>query len=253
MIQQRLSRSLQTIARQQRQCLRLQQPQTPFSTSSSAIRSFAPPISQRIQQRRQYASAQEAAEGKQGEKSSDGAGKEQMKAEEATQDKATTEDPVQKELEAKKKEVLDVTDKYRRQVADYRNLQEQTRREVQAAKDFALQRFSKDLLESIDNLDRALSNVPADKLTAENQDLLNLHSGLKMTETILMQTLKKHGLERVDPSVEEEKFDPNRHEAVFQAPQPGKTDGVVFHTQQKGFTLNGRVIRPPKVGVVRNG
>ena len=64
-----------------------------------------------------------------------------------------------------------------------------------------------------------------------------------MTETILMQTLKKHGLERFDPSVEGEKFDPKIHEAVFQAPQKDKENGSVFYTQQKGFTLNGRIIR----------
>ena len=73
-----------------------------------------------------------------------------------------------------------------------------------------------------------------------------------MTETILMQTLKKHGLERIDPSVENEKFNPNLHEAVFQTPMPDKEDGTVFHTQQKGFMLNGRVLRAPKVGVVKN-
>ena len=64
-----------------------------------------------------------------------------------------------------------------------------------------------------------------------------------MTETILMQTLGKHGLERFDPSVNSDKFDPNRHEAVFQAPMKDKEDGTVFHTQSKGFTLNGRVLR----------
>jgi len=143
-------------------------------------------------------------------------------------------------------------DKYKRQVAEYRNLQEQTKREVQSAKDFAIQRFAKDLIESIDNLDRALTTVPADKLNDSNPDLVNLHSGLKMTETILMATLKKHGLVRVDPSVDGEKFNPNLHEATFQAPQPGKEDGTVFFTQQKGFSLNNRVIRPPKVGVVKN-
>ena len=58
-----------------------------------------------------------------------------------------------------------------------------------------------------------------------------------------MQTLKKHGLERFDPSVEGDKFDPNKHEAVFQAPMKDKEDGSVFHTQQKGFLLNGRVLR----------
>ena len=73
-----------------------------------------------------------------------------------------------------------------------------------------------------------------------------------MTDSILMQTLKKHGLERFDPSEASEKFDPNLHEATFMAPQAGREDGTVFHTQQKGFLLNGRVLRPAKVGVVKN-
>lgn len=134
-------------------------------------------------------------------------------------------------------------DRLKRSIADYRNLQEQTKREVTAAREFALQRFAKDLLDSVDNLDRALETVPKEKLTDANPDLQNLHSGLKMTETILMQTLKKNGLERFDPSEKGDKFDPNRHEAMFQAPMQGKEDGTVFHTQQKGFTYNGRVLR----------
>ncbi len=79
-----------------------------------------------------------------------------------------------------------------------------------------------------------------------------MHEGVKMTDGILINTLKKHGLERFDPSESSEKFDPNVHEAVFMAPQPGKEDGTVFFTQQKGFYLNGRVLRPAKVGVVKN-
>jgi molecular chaperone GrpE len=73
-----------------------------------------------------------------------------------------------------------------------------------------------------------------------------------MTDNIFMSTLKKHGLERFDPSEKNEKFDPNVHEAVFQTPMPDKEDGVCFHTQQKGFLLNGRVLRAAKVGVVKN-
>lgn len=136
-------------------------------------------------------------------------------------------------------------DKYLRSVAEFRNLQERTKREVSAAKDFAIQRFARDLVESVDNLDRALQNVPADKLSAPdaNKDLVNLADGLKMTDKILLDTLKKHGLERFDPSPALEKFDPNVHEAVFQTPMPDKEDGVCFHTQQKGFLLNGRVLR----------
>ena len=59
-----------------------------------------------------------------------------------------------------------------------------------------------------------------------------------------MQTLKKHGLERFDPAeVEGEKFNPNLHEATFRTPVEGKEDGTIVMTQQKGFSLNGRVIR----------
>ena len=126
---------------------------------------------------------------------------------------------------------------------------------MKAARDFAIQRFAKDLVDSVDNLDRALATVPEDKLTATEksahlQDLVNLYEGLKMTESILMDTLRKHGLERFDP--DGEKFNPNEHDATFMAPQAGKEDNTVFHVQQKGFKLNGRVLRAAKVGVVKN-
>lgn len=128
---------------------------------------------------------------------------------------------------------------------------------MQTAKDFAIQKFAKDLVDSVDNLDRALAMVPAEKLTAKEKsedlrDLIALYDGLKMTDSILMSTLKKHGLERFDPSVEGEKFDPNQHEATFMTPMEGKENNTVFHTQQKGFKLNGRVLRAAKVGVVKN-
>lgn len=175
-----------------------------------------------------------------------------------------------------------IQDKYLRSVADFRNLQDRTKRDVDAARQFAIQRFAKDLLESIDNLDRALEAVPAEALTPQsspaesssqeaetesisdradttatppppsNKDLINLHAGLKMTEEILMSTLKKHGLERFDPMEEGRKFDPRLDEATFMTKVEGKEDGDVFHTQSKGFLLNGRVLRAAKVGVVKN-
>lgn len=136
-----------------------------------------------------------------------------------------------------------------RSVADFANLQERTRREVEAARLFGIQKFAQDLVESVDNLDRALGAVPADlvKDAEANKQLYELYSGLKMTERILLTTLKKHGLERFDPSELEEgkpqKFDPARHEATFMAPSPDKADGEVMYTQSKGFLLNGRVLR----------
>lgn len=62
-----------------------------------------------------------------------------------------------------------------------------------------------------------------------------------MTEEILLNTLKRHGLEKVNPMGEA--FDPNKHEAVFQVPMEDKEPGTVLNVQQIGFALNGRTIR----------
>ena len=133
---------------------------------------------------------------------------------------------------------------------------------MKAARDFAIQKFAKDLVDSVDNLDRALS-MGQEKLKAlaegegnangekpENPELQSFYEGVKMTETNMMQTLQKHGLERFDP--EGHKFNPNEHEATFMTPMPDKEDNTVFHVQQKGFKLNGRILRAAKVGVVKN-
>ncbi|KAG5995551.1 hypothetical protein E4U52_008155 [Claviceps spartinae] len=202
---------------------------------------------------RWYSDAKETpAEGEKAEKAEKAETAEKTEAEEgAGEPDALTE--LKKQLEAKEAEVRDWKDKCMRTVADFRNLQDRTQREVKTAREFAIQNFAKDLVESVDNLDRALTMVPEEKLASQDEaakDLVNLYDGLKMTEGILMQTLAKHGLERLSP--EGDKFNPNEHEATFMAPQPDKEDNHVFHVQQKGFKLNGRVLRAAKVGVVKN-
>ncbi|KAK1827549.1 GrpE-domain-containing protein [Podospora conica] len=185
--------------------------------------------------------------------SKDAEAKEPVKEEGEAQEDPTA--ALKKQLEAKEAEARDWKDKCMRAVADFRNLQDRTARDMKAAKDFAIQKFAKDLVDSVDNFDRALAMVPEEKLTATEktehlQELVNLYEGLKMTENILMQTLKNHGLERYDPHGE--KFNPNEHEATFMTPMADKEDNTVMHTQQKGFKLNGRILRPAKVGVVKN-
>ncbi|KAI0973122.1 GrpE-domain-containing protein [Xylaria arbuscula] len=167
---------------------------------------------------------------------------------------SSVEAELKKKLETKEKEAIDWKDKYLRSVADFRNLQDRTQREVKSARDFAIQRFAKDLVESVDNLDRALT-MGQEKLKVEegqepNAELNNFYEGVKMTETNMLQTLSKHGLDRFDP--EGEKFNPNEHEATFMTPMVGKEENTVFHVQQKGYKLNGRVLRAAKVGVVKN-
>jgi molecular chaperone GrpE len=71
-----------------------------------------------------------------------------------------------------------------------------------------------------------------------------------MTREGLLKTLEKHGVVQFDPLGE--KFDPNRHEALFQVPMPGKEPGTVFDTQKTGFMLRSRTLRPAQVGVVQD-
>ncbi|KAH6656300.1 GrpE-domain-containing protein [Truncatella angustata] len=168
---------------------------------------------------------------------------------------ASPEAELKKKLETKEKEALDWKDKYLRSVADFRNLQDRAAREQKSARDFAIQKFAKDLVDSVDNLDRALT-MAEEKIKAlqgsdqKNEELSSFYEGVKMSDGILQSTLTKHGLERFDPAGD--KFNPNEHEATFMTPQPDKEDNTVFFVQQKGFKLNGRVLRAAKVGVVKN-
>ncbi|KAH3661307.1 hypothetical protein OGAPHI_006714 [Ogataea philodendri] len=174
---------------------------------------------------------------------------------EASETAAENANPLEAELAATKekllakdKECVEFKDRYLRSVADFRNLQETTKREIQKAKDFALQKFAKDLIESVDNFGHALNAVKEDTLKT-NEEVAQLYDGVKMTRDVFEKTLAKHGLTKIDPV--DEPFDPNRHEATFQAPVEGKEPGTVFHVQQPGFELNGRVLRAAKVGIVR--
>lgn len=152
-------------------------------------------------------------------------------------------------LESKNKEAIDLKDRLLRSVADFRNLQGVTKKDIQKAKDFALQKFARDLLESVDNFGHAL-NAFKEEDAEKSKEINDLYTGVRMTRDVFEKTLKKHGIEKLDPIGEQ--FDPNKHEATFELAQPDKEPGTVFHVQQVGFTLNNRVIRPAKVGIVKS-
>ncbi|RIA81818.1 GrpE-domain-containing protein [Glomus cerebriforme] len=153
------------------------------------------------------------------------------------------------EVASKDKQIAELKDSYLRCLADMENLRERTRKEVEHTAQFAIQKFAKDLLNTVDVLNLALSSVPAEVRndTQNNPHLVNLYTGVSLTETELLNILKKHGVEKINPLGE--KFDPNIHEAVYQANVPDKEPGMVFDVQKVGYTLFGRIIRPPQVGV----
>ncbi|KAK5073074.1 GrpE, mitochondrial [Lithohypha guttulata] len=245
MFRRQLLQSSRAVTQRITQIPRTQQiTSSPFSSLSSRSARIAQPAPSSQTWSRRWQST-EAAKSEESKDSSDTQAAPQSSDEVAA---------LKQEIEKKNKEVIDMKDKYLRSVAEYRNLQDRTQRDSANARNFAIQKFATDILDSIDNLDRALGSVPEAAVSSDgNPDLLNLYNGLRMTEKILMQTLEKHGLSKYDPLEREgKKFDPNLDEATFFAKQEGRNDGEVFYTQQKGYTLNKRVIRASKVGVVKN-
>lgn len=180
-------------------------------------------------------------------------GEEAKKTEEEVKEEAKEKTPEQLELEESKNkieklnsEVKKFKDLYIRSVADFRNLQETTKKDVSKAKLFGAQKLSKDLIETIDNFGHCMKSFENKALSDE---LNTLKEGVEMTSNVFKKTLNKHGIEELNPVGD--KFDPNIHEALFEMPDPSKEAGTVFHVEQLGYTLNGRVIRPAKVGVVK--
>lgn len=143
--------------------------------------------------------------------------------------------------------------------ADFINLQRRTDAEKLSTRDFAIQSFASDLLSTVDILSLALKHVP-NPLPADNPHLTTLHSGVSMTKNELIKTLGRHGVVEFDPTGE--KFDPNKHEAMFRVPKAvanqarmeggGKEleEGMVMDCQKTGYMLKGRTLRPAQVGVV---
>lgn len=131
------------------------------------------------------------------------------------------------------------------------NLRQRTKKEVQQSKDYAVQKFAKDLLDTVDILSLALKSVDEKaRKAADNALLESLFQGVDMTRSELVRTLKRHGVEQIEAL--DKPFDANFHHAMFETPMPTKKPGTVFVVEKEGYTLKGRVLRPAQVGVVRS-
>lgn len=121
--------------------------------------------------------------------------------------------------------------------ADMYNFQKRVERETDNAKKYALEKFAGSLLDVVDNLERAIA-------AAGDQDS-PLVEGIRLTQKSMLAALEKHGVSVVDPTGQE--FNADLHQAVGIAPDaPANQVGVVL---QKGYTLNGRLLRPAMVMV----
>jgi len=141
----------------------------------------------------------------------------------------------------------DLKDKLLRTLAEMENLRRRTEREIADAKAYAVTSFARDLLGSADNLRRALESVPEAARAAADTTLKAVVEGVELTERELLKTLERHGVRKIDP--QGEKFDPNLHQAMFEAPDATIAKGLVSKVVQTGYKIGERVLRPALVGV----
>jgi molecular chaperone GrpE len=143
------------------------------------------------------------------------------------------------ELHAVRDELASQREDYLRLAAEMENLRKRSAREAASARQFAIERFAGELLGVVDSLEMGLAAAGA---SAEA-----LREGSEATLRQLVSALEKHGVGVVDP--EGEPFDPQQHEAMTMQPSESAEPGSVMTVVQKGYTLNGRLLRPARVVV----
>ncbi|HEX7720020.1 MAG TPA: nucleotide exchange factor GrpE [Woeseiaceae bacterium] len=131
-------------------------------------------------------------------------------------------------------------DKYLRAVAELDNVRKRAAKDVENARKFALERFASELLPVRDSLEMGLAS-------ADQADAEHLREGSLATLKQLAATLERFGVSEVDP--QGEPFDPAVHEAMMMQPTTGVEPGTVVTVFQKGYLLNGRLLRAARVVV----
>lgn len=162
---------------------------------------------------------------------------------------SATEKALMEEKTRLDEQLKDMTEKYKRALADTENLRTRSQKMIEDAKLYGIQGFCKDLLEVADILEKATESVPQEEVGSQNPHLKNLYDGLLLTQTQVQKVFTKHGLVKLRP--DGQKFDPYEHEALFHAPVEGKEPGTVAVVTKVGYKLHGRTLRPALVGVAK--
>lgn len=176
-----------------------------------------------------------------------GAGEEETGAEDTGAGKTGAGFDAEKAIiAAAQEEITALNDKILRLAAELENTRRRGEREKADAGRYAIATFARDLLAVADNFERALEHAPTGD-AAKETGVAGLIAGVEMTERELNKTLERHGVVRIDPVGD--KFDPNLHQAVAQAPAAGVPSGHVAQTAQTGFVLGERILRAAMVVV----
>lgn len=148
------------------------------------------------------------------------------------------------ELEELRAERDDLKDKFMRALADAENARKRSDRDRREAENYGGSKLARDLLPVYDNMKRALDVLPEDA----DEKTGALIEGIQLTMRELISVFKKHGIVPVSPEVGDV-FDPQQHEAMFEAPVPGTKAGEIIQVAAEGFMLHDRLLRAAQVGV----
>jgi molecular chaperone GrpE len=148
------------------------------------------------------------------------------------------------ELDALRAERDDMRDKFMRALADAENSRKRADRDRREAEQYGSTRLARDLLPVFDNLKRAL-NAVSDEQRAGADALIE---GVELTLRELITVMTRHGMTPIAPEIGE-MFDPQQHQAMFEAPVPGTKAGQIIQMMTEGFLLHDRLLRPAQVGV----
>jgi molecular chaperone GrpE len=158
-------------------------------------------------------------------------------------DDASPDDP-SVELDLLRAERDDLRDRMLRALADAENSRKRAERDRREAEQYGGSRLARDLLPVYDNLRRALDAAGEEQRAAAN----GVIEGVELTLRELLSVFSKHGMTPVAPEVGEA-FDPQLHQAMFEAPVPGTRAGDIIQVMAEGFMLHDRLLRPAQVGV----
>lgn len=155
-------------------------------------------------------------------------------------------DELEVKLSAAEAKIDDQKDSVLRAKADGENARRRAELEVDKARKFALEKFAGDLLPVVDNLERATQAADT-----ENEVIKPLLEGIELTQKSFLATFEKFGLEVIDP--QGETFNPEKHQAMSMQENEELPPNTVIAVMQKGYALNGRLLRPAMVMVSRGG
>ncbi|MBE9604203.1 nucleotide exchange factor GrpE [Acetobacteraceae bacterium H6797] len=167
-------------------------------------------------------------------------------AENAAAENKANETPEQR-IAALEAELAEMKDRWMRAEAEMANLRARTKREVDDARNYAVQKFARDVVEAADNLRRGIESVPA-AAEGEAELLTKLRGGFEGVERAFLAALERNNIKRHDAAGQ--KFDPELHQAMSQQPAPeGVQPGHVIQAWTPAWTLNGRLLKPAMVVV----